>query len=115
MTPEEKTEFQKTRGEQSFSSLKALFLNKDYDKMTQEEKINAINKVYDKAYESAKKQLALSRGVPEIDYKIGSLSKEAKEKTMNIVNLGIEKSMAYKIVEQKDINNNEVSEIISEL
>jgi len=106
MTADEKTEFEKTRGSVSFDKLNSLFSTSDYKKMSTEEKNKAISKVYDEAYEEAKKKLALSRGVSLIDYNIKTLSSEKQLKIGAMTSAGIKKEMAYRLLTSVDKNQN---------
>ena len=106
MTADEKTEFEKTRGSVSFNKLNSLFSTSDYKKMSTEEKNKAISKVYDEAYEEAKKKLALSRGVSSIDYNIKTLSSEKQLKIGAMTSAGIKKEMAYSLLTSVDKNQN---------
>ena len=106
MTADEKTEFEKTRGSVSFDKLNSLFSTSDYKKMSTEEKNKAISKVYDEAYEEAKKKLALSRGVSSIDYNIKTLPSEKQLKIGAMTSAGIKKEMAYSLLTSVDKNQN---------
>lgn len=63
MTTKEFTRFKETRGQESYRGMERLFNSSEYRKMTNDEKVKAIGKVYDAAYSKAKEELVRSRGV----------------------------------------------------
>lgn len=56
LTPEERAEFQRLIGTESVRILKVLFNSADYKALTDEQKSDAVKKVYDYAYDKAKSQ-----------------------------------------------------------
>jgi len=57
MNEKELTQFQKTRGKESYRRLELLFNSSAYHGMSSSEKSKAISKVYDEAFEKAKSEL----------------------------------------------------------
>ena len=85
---EEKAEFQKKIGKTSVELLDKLFNSKDFENLTDEQKVKAIKKVYDYAYDKAKTTLdydyetiAEMEGGQDVltKEKYDKLSKEAKQ------------------------------------
>lgn len=64
MTEKESTAYQKTRGQESYKGLEKLFKSAEYRKMTQEEKVKAIQDVYSAAHQKAKYEYFESKGLP---------------------------------------------------
>lgn len=86
MSEEQFTQYKKTRGQEAEKMLKDLFKSSEYKSMTNEEKKEAIEDVYDKAKETAKRETILAMGVvDEETYAYNELSKTNKE----IVDSGI--------------------------
>jgi hypothetical protein len=61
MTEKELTQFKKTRGQTSYKELERLFRSGQYARMSDAEKVKAIRKVYDKAFQKAKEELLRKR------------------------------------------------------
>lgn len=61
MTEKELTQFKKTRGQTSYKELEKLFRSGQYTRMSDAEKIKAIRKVYDNAFQKAKEELLRKR------------------------------------------------------
>jgi hypothetical protein len=64
MTEKESTAYQKTRGQESYKGLNKLFASIDYRKMSQDEKVKAIQDVYSEAHDKAKYDYFDSKGLP---------------------------------------------------
>jgi hypothetical protein len=61
MTEKELTQFKKTRGQTSYKELERLFRSGQYARMSDAEKVKAIRKVYDNAFQKAKEELLRKR------------------------------------------------------
>jgi len=61
MTEKELTQFKKTRGQTSYKELERLFRSEQYARMSDAEKVKAIRKVYDNAFQKAKEELLRKR------------------------------------------------------
>ncbi len=61
MTEKELTQFKKTRGQTSYKELERLFRSGQYARMSDAEKVKAIRKIYDKAFQKAKEELLRKR------------------------------------------------------
>lgn len=79
MTEEQFTKYKKVRGKATYEGLEELFNSSKYKLMSTNEKKKAIQDVYDKAAEDAKKSTVISMGIAtETEYKYSLLSENAK-------------------------------------
>jgi hypothetical protein len=85
MTEQESTAYQKTRGQESFKGLGKLFTSEKYKNMTKEEKVKAVNIVYDQARETAKMEYLKSKNLSPML----ALPKPQQEKYAKIAPLGV--------------------------
>jgi hypothetical protein len=85
MSEKESTQYQKTRGQESFKGLAKLFNGSKYSQMDEEEKVKAVTDVYSKAAQTAKVEYLKNKGLSPLL----ALSDSQREKYATVTPLGV--------------------------
>lgn len=98
MTQKERADFQKTRGQYAYNAIDQLIKTQEYANMSDEEKVKAIQNIYDDAFNTAKKEYLVNKGATTaIDYDIGQLA-DGRQALISDFSQTIPKEQAYELV-----------------